>query len=67
MEKSTTQQDLGILLTEALREIRELRTQMNDIHALFRPVATKKTRKQLYDDKIERRIAEEMVHMMRMT
>lgn len=65
MEK-LTEQDLGGLLLEALRDIRVLKEQIGDIHAMFKPSVQKKTRKQLYDEKIERKIAEEMVHMMRM-
>lgn len=66
MENTTQQQDLGILLTEALREIKELRTKVDDIHILFRPTKEKKTRKQINEERIAKRVAELKASMLLM-
>lgn len=54
------------MLEEAIREIKDVKTRVDDIHILFRPTKEKKTRKQIHDDEIAAMVAEYKVNMLLM-
>ena len=60
------QPDLGGLLIEALREIKELRTMVEDVHLLFKPRPSVKrlTKKQQFDIDVRKGRIEETARLL---
>ena len=61
MEKQTESAELGALLMEALKEIRDLKQQVSEITLLFKPRPNKQrlTKKQIFDLEVKKmRISE---------
>ena len=66
MEKLTIEQELGNLLLEALREIKDLKEQVEEVLLLFKPIPVKKrlTKKQRFEIEVQRFIAEERARIL---